>query len=73
MSEWQPIETLDMKVDQFVLLHENGAARLLYWDSRMRRWTYPDAPFAVYEGILQEPTHWMPLPAFPVRTSAEPR
>jgi hypothetical protein len=72
MSEWQPIDTLDLSTDQFVLLHENGAVRLLYWDAQMKRWTYPDPPFAVYEGIVRNPEHWMGLPTFPERTGAEP-
>ncbi len=65
MGEWQPIETLDLTQDQFVLLHENGAVRLLYWEAKGRCWTYPDAPFNVYNGIVREPTHWMPIPASP--------
>lgn len=65
MSEWQPIDTLDLTQDQFVLLYQQGGVRLLYWESKNRCWTYPDSPFNVYKGIVSEPTHWMPLPAFP--------
>jgi hypothetical protein len=65
VNEWQPIETLDLTQDQYVSVHENGAVRLLYWESKGRVWTYPDAPFAVYTGIVREPTHWMPIPASP--------
>jgi hypothetical protein len=66
---WQPIETFDRNVSQFVLVHEDGATRLYLWDQIRKVWEHPYPIGRVVDDsggeMVVEPTHWMPLPPPP--------
>jgi hypothetical protein len=65
MSEWQPIETLDKSKPHYVIVHEDGAMRMVYWEPTRECWTQPDPPFHEVVGVCARPTQWMPLPSPP--------
>lgn len=65
-TTWQPIETLDRTVMQFVLVWEDGAARTLLWNPRYACWERPDLGGVVHESSdCSRPTHWMKIPDMP--------
>ena len=61
--QWQPIETAP-KDGTMVLVFTNGHMDVTSWPENWGgKW--PSAYMAYAEGL--EPTHWMPLPAPPIR------
>ncbi len=64
---WQPIETFDKDVSQFVLVHEDGAMRAFFWDHINKQWEHPDRIGHVVrdDDMCAHLTHWMPLPPAP--------
>ena len=80
--EWQPIETAPK--DDLVLLYDNGAMRVGFWENG--QWTQPAIPALRDEygdyipptkgrlvlcDCLYQPTHWMPLPEPPAIVKAK--
>lgn len=59
---WYPIEILDKKKPHFVLVYENGAQRLHFWNSNRQRWESPNN-----SGLDEcyNPSHFMRLPPPP--------
>lgn len=73
LNEWQPIETAPL--DKEILIHcpARGVVRGRWNDNRYATnprpyWTHDrEHVFGVRETRLDQPTHWMPLPAPPTR------
>ena len=58
MTEWQPIETVPMDETEVIVYYSGEVSIGWFTDGE---WCYQDSYFS----LLQEPTHWMPLPKPP--------
>ena len=70
MSDWLPIERLDKSKPHYVIVHEDGAMRMQYWEPSRRCWTKADVPFEQVTGICSNPDFYMELPPPPSPTGA---
>lgn len=66
MSDWQPIETAP-KDWTHVLLAFGSSVAEGYWLEGADLWLYANTSIDDESCIIDDPTHWMPLPAPPVR------
>lgn len=61
--EWKPISEMDRIQSQFVIVTEDGAVRLQYWNSYQNKWE--DTRFNT-EVDCPNPTHFMECPEPPI-------
>ena len=64
---WRPISELDREKNQFVLVCEGQAVRLMYWNHMRARWEVPHRELSIMIDVMAKdvcanPTHFMPCP-----------
>lgn len=63
---WRPISKLNLRVMQFVLVHQDGATRLHLWNPDHKVWETGRPGELVRPGDeCSNPTHFMELPENP--------